>query len=84
MKTFALETTITAIVRVKAPDEETARKVVPTVLGAPATDDVKIINDTNQALGREAEIDDVEFVPSQQISLCEVDGELVKRRGKNK
>jgi len=84
MKTFELSTTITAIVRVKAPDEESARKVVPTVLGAPGFNDVKAINDTNHSQGSEAEIDDVEYVPSHQISLCQIDGEPMKRRGKSK
>jgi hypothetical protein len=84
MKTFDFATTITAIVRVKAPDEESARKVVPTVLGAPGINDIKVINDTNQIFGSEVEIDDVEFVPSHQISLREIDGEPVKRRHKSK
>jgi hypothetical protein len=84
MKTFELATTITAIVRVKAPDEESARKVVPTVLGAPGFNDVKAINDTNQSQGSDAEIDEVEYVHSHQISLCEIDGEPVKCRDKSK
>jgi hypothetical protein len=84
MKTFELAIPIKAIVRVKAPDEESARKVVPTVLGAPGFNDVKTINDTNESQGSEAEIDDVEYVPSHQILLCEIDGEPVKRHDKSK
>ena len=35
MRTFAFETTIDAVVRVQAADEDSARRAVPTVLAAP-------------------------------------------------
>ena len=45
MKTFVFKTTIDAVVRVQAADEDSARKVAPTVLGAPATADIRIANE---------------------------------------
>jgi len=40
MTTFAFETTIDAVVRVQAADEDSARKAVPTVLAAPGIADI--------------------------------------------
>ena len=37
MNEYVYEVTLRAVVRVRAADEEIARKVVPTVLGAPGT-----------------------------------------------
>ena len=45
MKTFVFKTTIDAVVRVQAADEDSARKAAPTVLGAPATADIRIANE---------------------------------------
>jgi len=40
MRTFAFKTTINAVVRVQAADEDSARKAVPTVLAAPDIADI--------------------------------------------
>ena len=62
MKTFVFETTIDALVRVRAADEDSARKVIPTVLGAPGTADIRLANESiGVGLGIEAVIDDVKF-----------------------
>jgi hypothetical protein len=61
MKTFAFETTIDAVVRVHAPDEDSARKVVPTVLGAPGTTEIALANENNFATGQDAPVVDVGF-----------------------
>jgi hypothetical protein len=80
MKTFVFETTIDAVVRVLAADEDSARKVVPTVLGAPGTTDVRIANENvGVALGIQAVIDDVKFNAAPGLTLLEVNGERVKR-----
>jgi hypothetical protein len=80
-KTFAFETTIDAVVRVRAVDEDSARKVIPTVLGAPSSADIRIANENVGAgLGVDAVIDDVEFDAAADLVLLEVNGERVKRR----
>ena len=67
MKTFVFETTIDALVRVRAADEDSARKVIPTVLGAPGTADIRIANETiGVGLGIQ--------------TVIEVNSERVKRR----
>jgi hypothetical protein len=80
MKTFTFETTIEAVVRVLAADEDSARKMVPTVLGAPGTADIRIANENvGVGLGIQAVIDEVEFNAALSLSLVEISGERVKR-----
>jgi len=80
MKIFAFGTTIHAVVRVHAADEDSARKAVLTVLGAPSTTDIKIANENASAgLGIDAVIEDVEFNVAPDFVLVEVNGERVKR-----
>ena len=61
MKDFMFKVNLVAMVRVRAPDEGVARKVVPTVLGAPGTFEIGVANENNAATGRDATITDVEF-----------------------
>ena len=80
MKTFVFETTIDALVRVRASDEDSARKVIPTVLGAPGTADIRIANENvGIGLGIQAVIDEVKFNAAPGLTLLEVNGERVKR-----
>jgi hypothetical protein len=72
MDEYVYEVTLRAVVRVRAADEETARKVVPTVLGAPGTIEIKLANENNQAVGRAADVIDVDFVQDS-------DAKVVKR-----
>ena len=81
MRTFAFETTIDAVVRVQAADEDSARRAVPTVLAAPGIADIRIANENVIAgLGIDAVIDDVNFNSASDLVLLEVNGERVKRR----
>ena len=81
MRTFAFETTIDAVVRVQAADEDSARRAVPTVLAAPGIADIRIANENVIAgLGVDAVIDDVNFNFASDLVLLEVNGERVKRR----
>ena len=81
MKTFAFETTIDAVVRVQAADEDSARKAVPTVLAAPGIADIRIANENVIAgLGIDAVIYDVNFNSASDLVLLEVNGERVKHR----
>ncbi len=80
MRTFAFKTTIDAVVRVPAADEDSARKAVPTVLAAPDIADIRIANENATGLGIDAVIDDVNFNSASDLVLLEVNGERVKRR----
>jgi hypothetical protein len=80
MRTFAFKTTIDALVRVQAADEDSARKAVPTVLAAPDIADLRIANENATGLGIDAVIDDVNFNSASDLVLLEVNGERVKRR----
>jgi hypothetical protein len=65
MEDFEFKVNLVAVVRVRADDESHARKVVPTVLGAPGTVEVRLANENNAvinaATGRHATITDVDF-----------------------
>ena len=61
MKDFMFKVNLVAVVRVRAPDEGVARKVVPTVLRAPGTVEIGLANENNAAVGNRATITDVDF-----------------------
>jgi hypothetical protein len=61
MGEFVFKASINAVVRVRAADENTARKVVPTVLGAPGTVELRIANEAQAAVGRDANVINVDF-----------------------
>jgi hypothetical protein len=61
MEDFVFKVNLAAVVRVRAADENVARQVVPTVLGAPGTVEIGLANQNNAATGRDARITDVDF-----------------------
>jgi hypothetical protein len=61
MKDFAFKVNLVAVVRVRADDESIARKVVPTVVGAPGTADIRLTNENQAATGCHATVTDVDF-----------------------
>ena len=61
MKDFAFKVNLVAVVRVRADDESVARKVVPTVLGAPGTVEIGLANENNAARDHHATVIDVDF-----------------------
>ena len=61
MKDFAFKVNLVAVVRVRADDESIARKVVPTVLGAPGTAEIRLANENNAAMAHNATVTDVDF-----------------------
>ena len=61
MKDFAFKVNLVAVVRVRADDESVARKIVPTVLGAPGTVEIRLANENNTARGHHATVTDVDF-----------------------
>jgi hypothetical protein len=52
---------VRCVVRVRAGDESVARKIVPTVLGAPGTVEIRLANENNAARGHHATVTDVDF-----------------------
>ena len=61
MEDFTLKVNLVAVVRVRADDESIARKVVPTVVGAPGPADIRLTNKNIAAMGRDAAVTDVHF-----------------------
>jgi hypothetical protein len=58
---FTFKVNLVAVVRVRAGDESVARKIVPTVLGAPGIAEIRLANENNAATGRHATVTDVDF-----------------------
>jgi hypothetical protein len=61
MQEYAFQVKFLAVVRVHAADEALARKVVPSVLGSPGTAEMRLVNETNHALGLNATVTVVDF-----------------------
>ena len=61
MKDFAFKVNLVAVVRVRADDESVAREVVPMVLGAPGSVEIRLANEKNAAKGHHATVTDVDF-----------------------
>ena len=63
------------VVRVRAADENLARKVVPTVLGAPGTVELRLVNESNAVIFKDAILTSVDFtIEEGSIKLIETDG----------
>jgi hypothetical protein len=58
---------------VRAADESVARKVVPTVLGAPGTLEIAMANENNAALGRHATITEVDLSSVGSVKVERLD-----------
>ena len=61
MDDFTFKVNLVAVVRVRASDESIARKIVPEVLGAPGTAEIRLANENNAAKGHHATVTDVVF-----------------------
>ena len=62
MDEYAFEVRLRAVVRVRAPDEEVARKVVSSVLGAPGSIQIDLANQHRAAAGRAATVTEVDLM----------------------
>jgi hypothetical protein len=72
---FAFTVNIVAVVRVRAAEESVARRVVPTVLGAPGTVELRLANEGNAVLAHHTTITNVDFsVEEGSIKLIETNG----------
>jgi hypothetical protein len=75
MNDFAFKVNLVAVVRVRAADENAARRVIPTVLGAPGAAEIGLANQNNAAVGLDAVILDVDFSgEGGRTKLVEIDG----------
>ena len=61
MEDFTFKVNLVAVVRVRSNDESVARKIVPTVLGAPGNAEIGMANENNAAKGHSATVSDVDF-----------------------
>jgi hypothetical protein len=61
LKDFAFKINLVAMVRVRADAEKAARKIVPTVLRAPDTTELRLANENNAGLGEIATVTGVDF-----------------------
>jgi hypothetical protein len=78
MSDFAFKVNIFSVVRVSAADENVARKVVPTVLGAPGAAEIRLANENNALSCNDAIVTNVDFsVEEGSIDLIEADATFV-------
>jgi hypothetical protein len=75
---FIFKVSLVAVVRVRAGDESIARKIVPEVLRAPGTAEIRRANESNAARGHYATVTDVDFSIGSVKPL-----RLVRGRGKS-
>jgi hypothetical protein len=69
MNEYVYEVSVRAVVRVRAADADVARKVVPSVLGAPGTLEIELANQNNWAIGRTATVTDVDLIQENEAKL---------------
>jgi hypothetical protein len=78
---YAFQVKLVAVVRVRAPDETLARKVVPSVLGSPGTAEIRLINESNNSLGLKAIVTVVDFLAKGDSAvILESNDKKVRRR----
>ena len=61
MEDFTFKVDLVAVVQVRASDESIAREIVPEVLGAPGTAEIRLANENNAARGQHATVTDVDI-----------------------
>jgi len=78
MHEHVFEVRLLAVVHVCAQSEDLAREVVTSALGSPSTEEVRLANEANFLMGREATIVAVDFsVDEVSTKLVETDGKKV-------
>jgi hypothetical protein len=69
VKEFAFEVGLIARVRVRAPDEASARRAVPSVIGAPGAQDIALANQGIDVLLPGVMVTAVDFIPDRKVKL---------------
>ena len=78
MQEYLFEVRLVAVVRVRARNENLAREVATSALGSPSTEEIRLANEANFLMGREATIVAVNFsVDDVSAKLVETDGKTV-------
>ena len=78
MHEHIFEVRLLAVVQVCAESEDLAREVVTSALGSPSTEEVRLANEANFLMGKEATIVAVDFsVDEVSAKLVETDGKKV-------
>jgi hypothetical protein len=79
---FVYALKVEGTVRVRAPDEMAARKVVPAVLLLPGPDEVRMANDSNAKFGWDGTITSVNFRLKGGLALVSKGRKKVRQRGR--
>jgi hypothetical protein len=69
VKEFSFEVRLIARVRVRAPDEASARQAVPSVIGAPGSAEIALANQGIDVLLPGAMVTAVDFIPDGKVKL---------------
>jgi hypothetical protein len=77
---FVFKVGLVAVVRVHAADEAIARRILPSVLSPPSTEELNVANDLHASLGWDATVTQVIFPFHRRPTLFEINGQTVKRR----
>ena len=74
MQEYLFEVGLVAVVRVRAQNESLAREVATSALGSPSTEEIRLANEADFLMGREATIIAVDFSvderPTRLIEIC--------------
>jgi hypothetical protein len=80
MQEYVFEVRLVAVVRVRAENESLAREVVVSALGSPSTEEVRLANEADFLMGKQATIVAVDFsVDEGSAKLIEISGKPVDR-----
>jgi hypothetical protein len=78
MQEYLFEVRLVAVVRVRARNENLAREVATSALGSPSTEEVRLANEADFLMGREATIIAVDFsVDESSTKLIKIGGTTV-------
>jgi hypothetical protein len=78
MNEYTFKMKLLAGVRVRCADENVARQAVCSVLRSPSTDEIRLANDNNSAIGWNATVIDVDFDSDGPAILLEINGQAIK------
>jgi hypothetical protein len=80
MQEYVFEVRLVAVVRVRAENESLAREVVVSALGSPSTEEVRLANEADFLMGKQATILAVDFsVDEGSAKVVEIGGKTVDR-----
>jgi hypothetical protein len=81
---YVFKVRLVATVRVRAADEAVARRILPSVLSPPSTEELRLANDLHASLEWDAAVTGVVFSMGSPAVLSEIDGKAVKGRSERR